>query len=66
MSTLKNTAAVVADQASAGADGEVIAAVPVPAVTPDEYHGQGGSYLRDPDTGVRVLIERTGPCDCAG
>lgn len=25
----------------------------------DKYHGQGGSYLVDPATGERVLIERT-------
>lgn len=27
----------------------------------DEYHGQGGSYLLDPKTGTRKLIERTEP-----
>jgi hypothetical protein len=27
----------------------------------DEYWGQGGSYLRDPKTGKRKLIERTEP-----
>lgn len=26
----------------------------------DEYHGHGGSYLADPKTGKRKLIERTG------
>lgn len=25
----------------------------------DQYHGQGGSYLFDPETGERVLLERT-------
>lgn len=25
----------------------------------DQYHGQGGSYLLDPETGERVLLERT-------
>ena len=25
----------------------------------DEFHGQGGSYLLDPETGERVLLERT-------
>lgn len=25
----------------------------------DQYHGQGGSYLFDPATGQRVLLERT-------
>lgn len=25
----------------------------------DEYAGQGGSYVIDPDTGRRVLVERT-------
>lgn len=29
--------------------------------TMDEYHGQGGSYLLDPKTGKRTLIERTEP-----
>lgn len=27
----------------------------------DEYQGQGGSYLLDPKTGKRKLIERTEP-----
>jgi len=27
----------------------------------DEYWGQGGSYLLDPKTGKRKLIERTKP-----
>jgi hypothetical protein len=27
----------------------------------DEYSGQGGSYLLDPKTGKRKLIERTKP-----
>ena len=27
--------------------------------TTDAFHGQGGSYLLDPQTGERVLIERT-------
>lgn len=26
---------------------------------PGPYHGQGGSYVIDPDTGRRVLVERT-------
>ncbi len=25
----------------------------------DEFHGMGGSYLVDPETGKRVLVERT-------
>ena len=25
----------------------------------DKYHGEGGSYTRDPVTGVRTLVERT-------
>lgn len=29
--------------------------------TMDEYQGQGGSYLLDPKTGKRKLIERTEP-----
>lgn len=28
----------------------------------DEHHGLGGSYLRDPLTGERVLIQRTKAC----
>lgn len=31
------------------------------AITIDEYHGQGGSYLLDPKTGKRKLVERTEP-----
>jgi hypothetical protein len=27
----------------------------------DEYHGQGGTYLLNPKTGKRQLIERTEP-----
>ena len=27
----------------------------------DEFHGQGGSYLLDPATGIRTLVERTKP-----
>jgi len=29
----------------------------------DEYSGQGGSYLIDPETGKRTLIQRTLPAD---
>lgn len=29
--------------------------------TMDEYHGQGGTYLLDPKTGKRKLLERTEP-----
>ena len=49
-------------------------ASPTPEVTPqrdlvevaalsvvDEFHGHGGSYLLDPATGIRTLIERTKP-----
>ena len=31
------------------------------ATMEDEYWGQGGSYLQDPKTGKRKLIERTEP-----
>lgn len=31
------------------------------ATTADQYHGQGGSYLLDPKTGTRKLVERTEP-----
>jgi len=27
----------------------------------DEFHGQGGTYLLDPATGIRTLVERTKP-----
>ena len=27
----------------------------------DEYAGQGGTYLLDPETGIRTLVERTLP-----
>ena len=29
----------------------------------DEYHGVGGSYILDPETGVRKLIEQTQPAN---
>lgn len=29
----------------------------------DEYRGQGGSYLLDPETGKRTLIQRTLPAN---
>lgn len=25
----------------------------------DQYHGQGGTYVVDPETGERTLVERT-------
>lgn len=31
------------------------------AITIDEYHGQGGTYLLDPKSGKRKLVERTEP-----
>ena len=34
--------------------------VAAPSVV-DEFHGQGGSYLLDPATGIRTLVERTKP-----
>ena len=33
----------------------------LPSLSPDEFWGQGGSYLLDPKTGKRTLIERTEP-----
>jgi hypothetical protein len=33
----------------------------LPSLSPDEFWGQGGSYLLDPKTGIRTLIERTEP-----
>ena len=38
---------------------EVDQGAPVSVV--DEFHGLGGSYLLDPATGIRTLIERTEP-----
>jgi len=29
----------------------------------DEYDGMGGSYAVDPETGLRVLVERTRPAE---
>ncbi|MCH4582497.1 hypothetical protein [Achromobacter xylosoxidans] len=52
-----------ADTETAGAQSTAIS----PAVAaPDKFHGQGGSYVRDPATGERVLVERTSTCDCGG
>lgn len=34
---------------------------PTPLSVVDEFHGQGGSYLLDPATGIRTLVERTEP-----
>ena len=55
-------------------DEVVVAAAPTLEVAPqrdlvevaslsvvDEFHGQGGSYLLDPATGIRTLVERTKP-----
>lgn len=33
------------------------------ATMEDEYHGEGGSYLLNPKTGKRKLIERTEPAN---
>lgn len=63
MSAMKptGTPAGSVDAESADASSEVISPV---AAGPDKFHGQGGSYRRDPATGERVLVERTSPCDC--
>jgi hypothetical protein len=37
----------------------LVEAAPLSVV--DEFHGQGGSYLLDPATGIRTLVERTKP-----
>lgn len=37
--------------------------MPAGAVPVDEFAGQGGSYVIDPETGRRVLVERTRGCD---
>jgi hypothetical protein len=34
---------------------------PCSLIVVDEYQGQGGSYLLDPETGIRTLVERTLP-----
>ena len=31
----------------------------------DEFSGQGGTYLLDPETGKRTLLERTAPAGTA-
>ncbi len=63
MSAMKptGTPAGGVDTEPAGASSEAISPA---AAGPDKFHGQGGSYLRDPATGERVLVERTSPCDC--
>lgn len=46
-----------------GAPTESASAAPAPeSAAPDEHHGRGGTYLRDPITGERVLVQRTAPC----
>lgn len=52
--------------ADTGIAGTPSAAITPDAAAPDKFHGQGGSYVRDPATGERVLVERTSPCDCGG
>lgn len=44
------------------------AVVSAPAVEqPDPHWGCGGSYIRDPVTGQRTLVQRTEGCqDCQG
>ena len=37
----------------------LVEATPLSVV--DEFHGQGGTYLLDPATGIRTLVERTKP-----
>jgi hypothetical protein len=44
--------------ANAGAENAAVAPESAPAA-PDEFAGQGGSYLKDPVTGARVLVNRT-------
>lgn len=34
---------------------------PASSILVDEFHGQGGLYLLDPETGVRTLVRRTLP-----
>ena len=34
---------------------------PTPLIVVDEFQGQGGSYILDPETGIRTLIQRTLP-----
>jgi hypothetical protein len=33
--------------------------MPDTTIPVDEFHGQGGSYVLDPVTGARTLVERT-------
>lgn len=57
MSKKTDSAAVKSPEIEGGAD----AAVETPPVLPveDPYAGQGGSYIVDPKTGARTLVERT-------
>lgn len=34
-----------------------------PEPAEDEHQGQGGSYVLDPKTGLRTLVERTRPAE---
>ncbi len=36
---------------------------PPALIVEDEYQGQGGSYLLDPETGLRTLVFRTSPAE---
>lgn len=40
---------------------ELQSSQPTPLSVVDEYAGQGGTYLLDPETGIRTLVERTLP-----
>jgi len=44
---------------------EPVYQAPSPIVE-DAYQGQGGSYILDPETGVRTLVQRTLPPEMAG
>ena len=50
---------LVAPQRDLAPQRSLVEATPLSVV--DEFHGQGGSYLLDPATGIRTLVERTKP-----
>ncbi|MBS4019050.1 MAG: hypothetical protein KGZ68_12525 [Dechloromonas sp.] len=39
------------------------ASTPAEKPAADEFDGQGGSYVVDPETGKKTLVERTRPAD---
>lgn len=58
---MSKTKTVATDGKGTPIESASAAAAPESA-THDEHHGRGGTYLRDPITGERVLVQRTAPC----